>query len=98
MTTTRPEVIEVSEDGTEQDIYGTLGDETDCATCPREAAGERVQALEHPDGGKRAWKIHFCRCCNRAFSLGNGDPPLLSDGGTDRSVEPDTDLSEGNDS
>jgi len=64
-----------------QDVYGSLGDVTDCATCQREAAGERLQVLEHPDGGNRVWRVHLCRYCNRAFNLGNGKAPMM--GGVD---------------
>jgi hypothetical protein len=63
-----------------QDVYGTLGSVTDCATCPREAAGERLQALDHPDGEKRVFRAHLCRYCNAAFDLGGGKLPAVGGG------------------
>lgn len=61
-----------------QAIDQALGDVMMCATCPREAAGERIESFDDPSGGKRIVKIHLCRYCNRAFSLGAGDSGLLS--------------------
>jgi len=83
--------------GTEQNIYATLGDVTECATCPREAAGERLQTLEHLDGYERVWRVHLCRYCNRAFDLGCGNTPTLSADGEVHWVDTGTDRSAGGD-
>lgn len=80
-----------STDDSKQDIYGTLGSVTECATCPRQAAGERLQTLEHLDGYKRVWRLHLCRYCNRAFDLGCGNAPTLTPDGQIRSVDTDSD-------